>query len=92
MTEKCDRTEDRQVNALGHGLPRYKHEFQRNSGSREMVEDPEGEWVKMEDIRIYLMPFISGYLLEHRQMLKDGRAHPKIIEAVEYLEKQVNEL
>lgn len=79
-------------NGLGSNLPRYKHEFQRNSGSREMVEDPEGDWVKFEDIRIYLMSYLSGYLLEHRQMLLDQRAHPTIVDAVKYLEKQVAEL
>ena len=26
-------------------LPWHKHEFQRNSGSREMVRDDDGEWV-----------------------------------------------
>lgn len=30
-------------------VTRYKHEFQRSSGSREMVEDADGEWVKWDD-------------------------------------------
>jgi len=31
-------------------LTRFKHEFQRNSGSREMVEHEDGEWVRFDDV------------------------------------------
>ncbi len=33
---------------------RYKHEFQKACGSREMVEDAEGEWVKFQDMDLYM--------------------------------------
>jgi hypothetical protein len=40
---------------------RYKHEFQKYSGSREMVEDADGEWVKFEDMDLYM--FEGGQLM-----------------------------
>lgn len=33
---------------------RYDHVFQKNSGSREMVEDPQGEYVKFDDMDLYM--------------------------------------
>ena len=33
---------------------RYDHVFQKNSGSREMVEDPQGEYVKYDDMDLYM--------------------------------------
>ena len=43
--------------------------------------------------RLHLeLAFIGGYLLEHRQMLKDNGVHPKIVDAVLWLEKRIAEL
>lgn len=36
---------------------RYKHEFQKASGSREMVEDEDGDWVQYEDYENLLAAF-----------------------------------
>jgi hypothetical protein len=33
-------------------LQRFEHQFQKASGSREMVEDEDGEWVRYEDVRL----------------------------------------
>lgn len=32
------------------GLTRYHHKFQKASGSREMVEGPDGEWIRFDEI------------------------------------------
>jgi hypothetical protein len=49
------------IDYLDHPPQRYKHEFQKASGSREMVADREGEWVKFEDMDLYM--FEGGQLL-----------------------------
>lgn len=40
---------------LDHPPQRYRHQFQKASGSREMVADGEGEWVKFEDMDLYML-------------------------------------
>lgn len=50
-----------------------------------------GEWVKYADVQ-GVLAFIGGYLLEHRQMLKDQGVHPKIVEAVLHLETEIAKL
>lgn len=46
--------------------------------------------VRAENERLHgELNFISGYLLEHRQMLKDNGVHPKIVDAVLWLEKRI---
>ncbi len=77
---------------IGQNMPRFNHEFQKASGSREMVEDPEGEWVKLEDIRIWVMPYIDGYLMEHCHMLREQRVHPTVVEAIEKLRQEMGKL
>lgn len=47
-------TDQKTHDYLDHPPQRYAHEFQRISGSREMVEHPEGEWVKHEDMDLYM--------------------------------------
>ena len=70
-------------------MPRYAHEFQKASGSREMVEYATGDWVKWEDVQCFLW-FFGGYLQGHREMLEDQRVHPKIIKAVQDVEEIFN--
>lgn len=69
-------------------LERFAHEFQRISGSREMVERPEGEWVKHEDV-VGAYAFIEGYLLEHQNMLSHLGAHTAIVKAVEWIRREL---
>jgi hypothetical protein len=52
---------------------RYKHEFQCNSGSREMVEDAEGEWVKYQDMDLYMFEGAQG-MLELLKRVKEMQA------------------
>jgi hypothetical protein len=73
------------------GMPRFKHEFQKASGSREMVEDNDGDWVKYEDA-VGVLCFIAGYLQSHCAMLEGQGVHPKVIEAVEALRLEVVKL
>lgn len=51
----------------------------------------DGVWVKYEDVR-GVLAFINGYLLEHRQMLKDNGAHDTIVKAVLHLETEIEKL
>lgn len=41
---------------------RYKHTFQKASGSREMVEHTEGKWVRFDDMDLYM--FEGGQLMQ----------------------------
>lgn len=66
---------------------RYAHVFQRNSGSREMVEASEGEWVKFEDMDLYM--FEGGQLMQ--RMLDDNKLLREALEtAVSAMEQWVD--
>lgn len=47
---------------------RYEHKFQKASGSRELVLDDEGEWIRYEDL-CCLAAFVHGYLHGHCAIL-----------------------
>lgn len=53
---------------------RYAHVFQKASGSREMVEDPEGDWVKFEDMDLYMFEGaqLMNLSIERHEKLRDG--------------------
>lgn len=68
-------------------IPRFAHKFQKASGSREMVQAPEGEWVRWSDVQSYLW-FCGGYLDSHCAMLKGQKVHPDIIAAVKAMQKE----
>lgn len=83
------------IETLGAHLPRYDMVYDRSLHQYTMLiaDAPEaGEWVKLEDVRAYVMPFISGYLDTHAHMLKDQGVHSKIVAAVNHLKKMVDEL
>lgn len=48
----------------------------------------EGPWVKYDDVA-NVLAFIEGYLLEHCHMLESQHAHPKIIEAMHKLRREI---
>lgn len=52
---------------------RYDHVFQKNSGSREMVEDDKGEYVKFDDMDLYMF--------EGAQLMQQALAEHKAIAA-----------
>src|SRR5688500_13905873 len=97
----CERTDkhshaapDAPTTEIDLGLPklkRYAHEFQRASGSREMIEAEEGEWVKHEDA-VGTLFFIHGYLHGHCEMLEQLKVHPKVIESVRKLVREIEQL
>jgi hypothetical protein len=62
-------------------VQRYKHEFQKASGSREMVEHDEGDWVQYEAVK-GVLAYIDGYLMEHVHMLESQGVHPTIRGAI----------
>jgi len=55
------RTADPVIDYLDRPPQRWRHEFQKASGSREMVEDSDGEWVKFDDMDLYM--FEGGQLM-----------------------------
>jgi hypothetical protein len=72
-------------------VQRWKHEFQKASGSREMVEHEDGEWMHYEDLKCAMI-FVTSYLHEHRQMLERLGAHKKIVGAVSYIINEIEKL
>lgn len=61
MNQPDHRPEDRRmIDYLDKPPQRYAHVFQKASGSREMVEDADGDWVKFEDMDLYM--FEGGQL------------------------------
>jgi hypothetical protein len=61
MSSKEALSEDRRmIDYLDKPPQRYAHVFQKASGSREMVEDADGDWVKYEDMDLYM--FEGGQL------------------------------
>lgn len=73
-------------------FPRWAHEFQKASGSREMVEaNVNGEWMRYDDFDMARY-FIIGYLKEHKGFLSDLGAHPNIVKSVQYIIDEINKL
>lgn len=70
------------IDYLDHPPQRYGHVFQKASGSREMVEDPEGEWVKFDDMDLYM--FEGGQLLQQAAAEID-----RLRATIEFLDKQL---
>jgi hypothetical protein len=74
---------------LGVDLPRYEDVYDKSLHRDIMVPSEGGEWARLEDFRIYVMPFISGYLREHIAMLEANAIHPQIVTAIRRLKMMV---
>jgi len=61
------------IDYLNKPPQRYDHVFQKNSGSREMVEDPKGEYVRFDDMDLYMF--------EGAQLMQEALAKLKRYEA-----------
>lgn len=72
-------------------IQRWKHEFQKASGSREMVEDGDGEWIQYEDMQC-AMAFVTGYLGGHCEMLEQCGMHPTIVKTVRHIIAEIEKL
>lgn len=60
---------------------RYDHVFQKASGSREMVEAPEGEWVRYEDVEGDVERLHRGMLGIHSAGTEMAELHAVALES-----------
>lgn len=58
---------------------------------RTLVEEKDGDWVRYEDVKNE-MAFVTGYLGEHKNLLKDLGAHKQILDSVQYIIDEINKL
>lgn len=52
---------------------------------------PRGEWMQYEDMKL-AMCFVTGYLGEHKGLLEDLGADPKILASVQYIIDEIHKL
>lgn len=53
-------------------LTRYNHEFQKASGSREMVEQPDGEWIRFDEVEPFILALMELVELKGIKERLDG--------------------
>lgn len=65
-------------------LTRFAHEFQRNSGSREMVEHEEGEYVRFEDVQemVYELHLKLGFVFHACSNHDDASEAAELLEPI----------
>ncbi len=66
---------------------RYDHVFQKNSGSREMVEDPQGEYVKFDDMDLYMF---EGAELMKQAMARIAALTKLVLEADPWVQSRMH--